>query len=208
MAPFSLAHTRVVACSLALLAALVGAGARRRRRQGRRVLRDQDPAGAGREVPANATRARPRSPRAGSRSIAGPRFARAGPRGRPLCPATWMPACSIRRSRPPTGSSRCPPRASSPPRSSPTSASGSPWAHPTRAREQQTNAATPATAAKSRDWWSLKPLKMPSVPPVDPAMAAWAQNPIDAFILAKLEEKNLRARPRGRPPHVDPPALV
>ena len=47
-----------------------------------------------------------------------------------------------------------------------------------------------------------------SVPPVDPAMAHWVRNPIDAFVLARLEEKHLRARPRGRPPHLDPPALV
>ncbi len=91
----------------------------------------------------NATRARPRSQRVGSRSIAGPRSARAGRPGQRLCLATWIAACSIRRSRPPMESSPCLLRPSFRPRSSPTSASGLPWGRPTPARERKTKPAVP-----------------------------------------------------------------
>jgi mono/diheme cytochrome c family protein len=37
--------------------------------------------------------------------------------------------------------------------------------------------------------WSFQPVKNPAIPPVK--NPAWVRNPIDAFILAKLEEKNL-----------------
>jgi len=40
-----------------------------------------------------------------------------------------------------------------------------------------------------RDWWSLEPLGKPPVPTVK--AADWVRNPIDAFILQKLEEKQL-----------------
>ena len=40
-----------------------------------------------------------------------------------------------------------------------------------------------------RDWWSLKPLQRPPVPPSD------AANPIDAFLLAKLAERGLSLSP-------------
>jgi hypothetical protein len=43
-----------------------------------------------------------------------------------------------------------------------------------------------------RDWWSLRPLTRPSLPPVAAAMAGWARTPIDHFILARLQEKGLR----------------
>src|SRR5438105_4927756 len=43
------------------------------------------------------------------------------------------------------------------------------------------------------DWWSLRPLARPAVPKVsDPA---WCRNPIDAFVLAKLDSQHLRASP-------------
>ena len=35
---------------------------------------------------------------------------------------------------------------------------------------------------------------------------AWVRNPIDRFVLAKLESRGPDARPRGRPPHARPPA--
>ena len=40
-----------------------------------------------------------------------------------------------------------------------------------------------------RSFWSLQPVKKPPVPTVK--NRAWASNPIDAFVLAKLEEKQL-----------------
>ena len=52
----------------------------------------------------------------------------------------------------------------------------------------------------SRDWWSLRPLANASDSRRRPVDVPWARNPIDAFILAKLEEKRLRAGPGGRPP--------
>ena len=91
-----------------------------------------------------------------------------------------------------------PPRRSYPPRSSPTSASGSSMGAPDpREGTAAASEAGPATSAKSRDWWSLKPVENPTVPLVDTANADWAQNPIDAFILAKLKEKNLQPAPEA-----------
>ena len=67
----------------------------------------------------------------------------------------------------------------------------------TRPREgTRPEAAIPASSAKSRDWWSLKPVQNPSVPRVDTLESAWNQNSIDAFILAKLQERRLSPRPR------------
>ena len=42
-----------------------------------------------------------------------------------------------------------------------------------------------------RDWWSLRTIERPAVPPVEPAIAGWARTPIDRFILAKLAEKGM-----------------
>ncbi len=47
---------------------------------------------------------------------------------------------------------------------------------------------------KDRQWWSFQPPKRPAVPQVK--HAARVRNPIDALVLAKLEEKGLRARVR------------
>ncbi len=43
--------------------------------------------------------------------------------------------------------------------------------------------------ANPADWWSLKPLKKPAVPA--------GENPVDAFILAKLKEKGLKPNPEA-----------
>src|SRR5207244_3828370 len=43
------------------------------------------------------------------------------------------------------------------------------------------------------DWWSFRPLTRLSIPPVKEK--SWLQTPIDAFVLAKLEEKGLRPSP-------------
>jgi hypothetical protein len=42
------------------------------------------------------------------------------------------------------------------------------------------------------DWWSLRPLVRPPLPPV---RSSWIRTPIDAFILAKLEEQGLEPSP-------------
>jgi hypothetical protein len=51
---------------------------------------------------------------------------------------------------------------------------------------------TTATRA-GRDWWCLKPLGNPRPPTVK--RTAWMRNPIDAFVLEKLEEKQLAPAP-------------
>ncbi|HYT87796.1 MAG TPA: hypothetical protein VEL76_03675, partial [Gemmataceae bacterium] len=43
------------------------------------------------------------------------------------------------------------------------------------------------------DWWALQPLRQPKPPLVKEA--AWIKNPIDAFILQRLETKGLRPSP-------------
>ncbi|MFP6769636.1 MAG: DUF1549 domain-containing protein, partial [Planctomycetaceae bacterium] len=48
--------------------------------------------------------------------------------------------------------------------------------------------------------WSLRPITRPAVPRVKDT--AWGQNPIDAFILAQLEERRLRPSLRARPRHL------
>ena len=45
------------------------------------------------------------------------------------------------------------------------------------------------------DWWSLQPLRRPALPLVKDT--AWVRNPIDAFILAALEAKQLRPAPEA-----------
>jgi mono/diheme cytochrome c family protein len=51
-----------------------------------------------------------------------------------------------------------------------------------------------STATRAgRDWWSLKPLGNPAPPSVK--NEAWVRNPIDMFVLAKLEENRLETAP-------------
>ena len=51
--------------------------------------------------------------------------------------------------------------------------------------------------ATRRDWWSLKPVQKPRVP--TPNNAAWSDQPIDRFILAKLEARGLTPAPPADP---------
>jgi hypothetical protein len=50
-----------------------------------------------------------------------------------------------------------------------------------------------AKLAERRQWWSLQPVKEPPVPTVNDA--AWSSQPIDRFVLAKLEAAGLRPAP-------------
>jgi hypothetical protein len=43
------------------------------------------------------------------------------------------------------------------------------------------------------DWWSLQPVRRPNAPAVEDR--AWVRNPIDAFILARLQQQHLRPAP-------------
>jgi hypothetical protein len=47
--------------------------------------------------------------------------------------------------------------------------------------------------AQQRRWWAIQKVNQPAVP--KPRNGAWVKNDIDAFILAKLEEKNLTPAP-------------
>ncbi len=47
----------------------------------------------------------------------------------------------------------------------------------------------------SLDWWAFQPLGSPPVP--TPRRASWARTPIDAFVLAKLEEQKLEPSPEA-----------
>src|SRR6516164_8133499 len=48
-------------------------------------------------------------------------------------------------------------------------------------------------APATTDWWSLQPLNRPAVPTI--GNPAWSRNPIDAFVLSKLEAKRLTPSP-------------
>ena len=50
---------------------------------------------------------------------------------------------------------------------------------------------------KARDHWAFQPVKKPTVPEVK--NRAWVKTPIDAFIMAKLEEKGLQPNPVANP---------
>ena len=55
----------------------------------------------------------------------------------------------------------------------------------------------PIFAAERGDesWWSLQPVDRPDVPKVFDT--SWARNPIDDFVLAKLELEGLKPRPEA-----------
>ena len=59
-------------------------------------------------------------------------------------------------------------------------------------------AAEKSTKASSTDWWSLKPLGRPAVPGGEQSEVR-SQNPVDAFIRAKLAEKQLTPSPEAEP---------
>jgi hypothetical protein len=59
-------------------------------------------------------------------------------------------------------------------------------------REGTGKTASASRPIEGRDWWSLRRIVCPQVPPVEPSMSGWARTPIDRFILAKLAEKGLR----------------
>jgi hypothetical protein len=55
----------------------------------------------------------------------------------------------------------------------------------------------PLVSGGARDWWSLRPLSRPDVPPAPSALAGWCRTPIDRFIAAKLAEKGLHPSPEA-----------
>ena len=67
---------------------------------------------------------------------------------------------------------------------------GSPW--PVDAAPKSSDA---AKKAEKEGWWSFQPVKKQTPPTVK--NAAWATTPVDKFVLAKLEAKNLTPAPRA-----------
>ena len=71
---------------------------------------------------------------------------------------------------------------------------------PRRARVRR----PPRPIAAARREWSHRPVVRPPVPAVKDR--GWVRNPIDAFLLARLEAERLAPGARGRPRDLDPPA--
>ena len=49
------------------------------------------------------------------------------------------------------------------------------------------------------DWWSLQPILQPDVPELNGGDLGWVENPIDAFVIAKLREQQLSLSPEADP---------
>jgi hypothetical protein len=75
--------------------------------------------------------------------------------------------------------------------------SGLPWTPGTGNEENESPHAAPArpTLAESKNYWAYRPLKRPAVPAVKDATGV--RSPIDAFLLAKLEQKELAPAPQA-----------
>jgi mono/diheme cytochrome c family protein len=70
---------------------------------------------------------------------------------------------------------------------------------PPAPREAIAEAATdPLVSEKDRAFWSFQPPKRPAIPEIE--NAANVRNPIDAFLLQKLETKNLTFAKKAEPP--------
>jgi mono/diheme cytochrome c family protein len=69
---------------------------------------------------------------------------------------------------------------------------GLPWT-PGTATTQTPKHQGGAVTEESRNYWAYKPVQRPAVPAVKER--AWVANPIDAFILARLEAKGLKPNP-------------
>ena len=73
---------------------------------------------------------------------------------------------------------------------------GAPWPKSSGAVAESKPAIPKSTrefTEEEKKFWAFQPLAKPSVPAVK--NAAWVKSPVDAFILAKLEEKNLTPAP-------------
>jgi hypothetical protein len=64
-----------------------------------------------------------------------------------------------------------------------------------RAAQTDGSANSEAIAAKARSHWAFQPLMQPAIPKVQ--NKRWVQTPVDAFILAKLEDKCLAPSPQA-----------
>ena len=196
MAPFSLAHTRVLACSLAFLVAMVASA-----RAG------DDPKG----VAFFETKIRPvlvekchechssqaKKPKGGLKVDSRAAIRAGGTSGPAVVPGDLESSLLYQAISAADGVEPMPPKGKL---SASIVADFRQWISmgaPDPREGTTPEPAIPALSPKSRDWWSLKPLANASVPPVGSPESNWAKNPIDAFILAKLEEKNLHLAPEA-----------
>ncbi len=60
-----------------------------------------------------------------------------------------------------------------------------------------THAANDEDVDATRDWWSWQPLRRPAAPPVSSENAGRVRNPVDAFVVARLEESGLSLSPEA-----------
>jgi mono/diheme cytochrome c family protein len=72
---------------------------------------------------------------------------------------------------------------------------GAPYDKPLIDRPGSPKPKTLVVTAADRDFWSFRPLKRPPLPAVK--NASWGRNPIDRFLLAKMEEKGLAPSPEA-----------
>ena len=78
-------------------------------------------------------------------------------------------------------------------------AMGLPMAKPTTDHGPRTTATAPhgiippKVNAETKNFWAFRPVKRPAVP--TPKKAGWVRNPVDAFVLAKLEANGLKPAP-------------
>jgi hypothetical protein len=70
---------------------------------------------------------------------------------------------------------------------------GAPWPAEKAVAEQVSRAKPSSDLSEQRKFWSFQPVRKLAAPAVRDS--EWGKNPIDAFILAKLEEKNLKPAP-------------
>ncbi|MBX9677571.1 MAG: DUF1553 domain-containing protein [Gemmataceae bacterium] len=70
---------------------------------------------------------------------------------------------------------------------------GAPWPGDEKTPVAKKKSGEKEITPKDREFWSFVPVKRPAVPQV--RQSEWAKNPIDAFVLSKLEAKGLKPNP-------------
>src|SRR5579872_2775775 len=70
---------------------------------------------------------------------------------------------------------------------------GLPWTPGAAAAEDKPREAPPTVDDEARNYWAYRALQVPDLPPV--RNKAWVRNPIDAFVLSKLEAEGLTPAP-------------
>ena len=74
---------------------------------------------------------------------------------------------------------------------------GAPWKGEQRRPKHGKEHAVPQVNDETRNWWAYQPPTRPEVPSIDNRPDVEAGNPIDQFVLARLQEKSWRPNPRA-----------